>query len=113
MNWTLLALFLVAAPYQSRRGDWLVSLQIPALRGHECEHGDEEDDDPLPHTFAVDAAGKVTFLGTAMTLVDAGDYDADGRSELIFWRTVGDNSEGYILVADHFATRVEFSWFFH
>ena len=99
--------------YRSKDGARIVSLVIAPKRNSFCEYGDEEVADPLVHTFGIEASGKTVFLGTAMTLVDAGDYDGDGHSELIFWRSDGDNHEGYVLVANGFRTRAEFDWSHH
>lgn len=99
--------------FTSRSGACVVSLVIAPKRNSFCEYGDEEVADPLVHTFAVEPAGKVTFIGTALTLVGAGDYDSDGHSELIFWRSEGDNKQGYMLVGDDFRSRVVFDWNYH
>jgi len=99
--------------FTPKNGAQIVSLVIAPKRNSFCEYGDEEVADPLVHTFAVEPTGNVVFIGTAMTLVDAGDYDGDGHSELIFWRSEGDNNEGYVLVADGFRSRVEFEWNYH
>ena len=47
-----------------------------------------------------------------MELVDAGDYDGDGRSELLFWRG-GYNRDGYVLVFDELRQKVEYTWSYH
>ena len=99
--------------YRSRNGARIVSLVMAPKRNSLCEYGDEEVADPLVHTVGLETSGKTVFLGTAMTLLDAGDYDGDGHSELIFWRSAGDNDESYVLVADGFRTRVEFAWSCH
>jgi hypothetical protein len=99
--------------FKSKKAAYVVSLVIAPRRDSFCDYGDEEVADPLVHTFGVDESGNAVFLGTAMTLVDAGDYDGDGRSELIFWRSEGDNNEGYVLVANGFRSRVAFEWHYH
>jgi hypothetical protein len=99
--------------YRSKDAKRIVSLVIAPKRDSFCDYGDEEVADPLVHTFGVEASGNTVFLGTAMSLVDAGDYDGDGHSELIFWRSEGDNHEGYVLVADCFRSRIDFGWNYH
>lgn len=74
----------VGKSYASGLGDRIVTLtlrQRPEVIGG-CDDG-PRDDPWLPRTFAVLANGTVRHLGSAMTLVDAGDYDGDGRSELV------------------------------
>ena len=48
----------------------------------------------MPHTFVLD--GATQYLGPEIALIDAGDYDADGKSELLFWRA-GHDGHGYVL----------------
>jgi hypothetical protein len=65
-----------------------------------------------PHWFVIDAAGTVRFLGNDLLLIDAGDYDGDGRSELVF-RKSGYDADGYVIYADDFAKAAEFGWNYH
>jgi hypothetical protein len=51
-------------------------------------------------------------LGTGLQLVDAGDYDADGKSELLFWYD-GYNSNGYDLFSSDFRKHVKVRWSYH
>lgn len=50
------------------------------------------------HTFVLEG-GLAKHLGAEITLVDAGDYDNDGTSELLFWRS-SHHGDGYALF-DH------------
>jgi hypothetical protein len=54
----------------------------------------------------------IKFIGAAIEVVDAGDYDADGESELIFWYS-GYNNNGYVLFYGGFQKRVDFLWTYH
>jgi hypothetical protein len=66
-----------------------------------------------PNWFMLPEGGyPPVFLGAGLWLVDAGDYDADGHSEAIFWFT-GYNRDGYVLFTDDYATRVEYLWNYH
>jgi hypothetical protein len=71
--------------------------------------GDGSLDD---HTFAINPAGKKRFLGTGLVLIDAGDYDRDGRSEVIFALSRY-NRGGYVLFSNNFANRADFVFGYH
>lgn len=64
-----------------------------------------------PHWFLIDGKD-IRHLGGQLELIDAGDYDADGKSEVIFWRS-GYNEDGYTLFHDDFRGRVNFYWSYH
>jgi hypothetical protein len=52
------------------------------------------------------------FIGDGLWLIDAGDYDADGNSEVIFWYS-GYNLDGYVMFTSNFKNRVEYLWSYH
>jgi len=64
--------------------------------------------------FFVSADHKVVFLGLQWELLDAGDYDGDGESEVIFQVAEGKDidieTEGYVLFYDDFRRNVRFVW---
>jgi hypothetical protein len=60
--------------------------------------------------FLVD--GRPRYLGGDMSLVDAGDYDNDGKTESLFWHS-GYNEDGYTLLYDGFQKRVDYYWHYH
>jgi hypothetical protein len=67
----------------------------------------------VPNWYLVTEGGKrVSFIGDGLSLVDAGDYDEDGHSELVFWYS-GYNLDGYVLYADEFRKRAEYLWNYH
>jgi hypothetical protein len=45
-------------------------------------------------------------------LVDAGDYDAGGWSEVVFWHS-GYDEDGYSLLYRQFHERTDFFWIYH
>ena len=51
----------------------------------------------------------IEHLGNQMELVDAGDYDEDGQSDLLFW-TSRYNQDGYVLVYNRLRQKVEYVW---
>ena len=67
-------------------------------------------------TFLAVAGKPLRFLGPGMTLIDAGDYDGDGESEILFRNkgTDGDGNEyGYTLFYGHLEKTCAFSMTYH
>lgn len=95
--------------YKSNDGQYLVSFQLEMSR-NKCE--DVQSDTWAASWFHVNKEGSVRYIGRGMTLLDAGDYDNDGESEIIFWRS-GYNEDGYILFYKQFINRVDFTWNYH
>ena len=62
--------------------------------------------------FLISPQGKISYLDSGMTLIDAGDYDGDGRSEVIF-QVSRYNQGGYILYFDDFKQNVDFLFGYH
>jgi len=54
----------------------------------------------------------IKHLGHDLNLVDAGDYDNDGNSEIIFWYS-GYNRDGYIIYYDDFKQSAKYIWSYH
>ena len=48
-----------------------------------------------------------------MSLLDAGDYDDDGQSEVLFFLSQGENTDGFVLYDASFREPVEFTWSYH
>jgi hypothetical protein len=62
--------------------------------------------------FSISPNREIKFLDKAMWLVDAGDYDNDGRSELVF--SIDDyNRGGYRLFYNNFEKRAVFEFSYH
>jgi hypothetical protein len=95
--------------YASRRGEWL-GIAKAKSPSDLCDGPAGED--ALTQLFKVDARGKVTRLGVGLTIVDAGDYDGDGRSEVLA-RFARYNDDGYTLFYDGLAKQVSFEWGYH
>lgn len=92
--------------YKSRNGHRLITLAFKP-RKDKC---DAPDDGWNTQTFLID--GRTTYVGANVTLVDAGDYDADGASDLLFWHS-GYNKDGYILLSPIIGGRSEYLWSYH
>jgi hypothetical protein len=99
--------------YASARGERIITLTLRArleITGG-CNDG-PLDDQWLPHTFAILANGTIRHLGSSMALIDAGDYDHDGHSELVF-AFAKDDYDGYTLFWDGFERSVTYGWIYH
>ncbi len=93
--------------YSSTKGWSAVQL---LLTGNRCEG--PSDDPFIDQWFAVTPHGEAMFLGEGMWLVDAGDYDNDGKSELVF-AIDRYNQGGYELFYDDFKGHAAFHFNFH
>ena len=95
--------------YRAKSGRVLFALELSKTVPH-------ADQVPGPewqtHWFAGDTPQALKFLGGGLALIDAGDYDGDGRSELIFAKS-GYNYDGYVLFSDDFRAAAESGWSYH
>jgi hypothetical protein len=94
--------------YQSSNGSTLVSIGFD-LGNYRC-------DGPLdaawtPQWFHIQN-NQISHIGNGMVLVDAGDYNGDGKSEILFWSS-GYNEDGYVLYFDNLHQKVEYKWNYH
>lgn len=99
---------LVTQAYRAATGERLVGVGLDPDRPP-CDLP-EFDEVWGAHWFRVGT--DVAFLGVGLTLVDAGDYDGDGASELLFWYS-GYNRNGYWLVPGPGGSPVAFTWSYH
>ena len=105
----------IVSAYIDARGRRLIGIRIkPQLR--KCD-GPPEDAWHV-HWYAVtnavrnNARNDARFIGRSMSLIDVGDYDGDGVSELLFWFSAY-NRDGYVLMHSDFRGRVEYLWSYH
>lgn len=94
--------------YAAKTGERLAMVRVRAPET-ECE-------DPKSQTGAVrlvriDAGGKTSTLGSGI-VVDAGDYDGDGKSEVVV-KYGGYNEDGYRMFYDGFSREVALGWSYH
>ena len=97
----------VKRAYASNR-QW--SIAEVALGEYECDG--PSDEAFSSQWFVITPEQQVRFLGSSMWLVDAGDYDNDGKSELVF--SIDDyNRGGYKLFYDDFSRSAKFEFSYH
>ncbi len=94
----------------SSKENW--SLAELRLTGWACD-GPQEDGSPfIGHWYVIGPTGEIKLLGSEMWLVDAGDYDGDGESEVLF-AIDGYNLGGYRLFYRNFTKSTEFEFTYH
>jgi hypothetical protein len=97
----------IAKAYSSIQGWSVVQMLLAEYR---CEGPPE--DAFVNQWFVVTPGGEIRFLGAGMWLVDAGDYDNDGKSEVVF-SIDRYNQGGYELFYDDFKKRAVFQFSYH
>ncbi|MBZ5680886.1 MAG: hypothetical protein LAO24_12350 [Acidobacteriia bacterium] len=94
--------------YGSKTG-WVVArLHLEAVDCKDVEAGFDIDDP----WFVIDLGKSVRYVGAGMWLVDAGDYDNDGKAEILF-SIDRYNRGGYELFYDDFKKHVTFEFSYH
>jgi hypothetical protein len=94
--------------YRSISG-WVVArLHLDAIDCNDVEAGDDIDDP----WFVMDAEKSLEYLDSGIWLVDAGDYDNDGKSELVF-SINRENEGGYKIYYDDFRKHATFKFNYH
>ena len=95
--------------YMSKSGWAIARLHLGgAIDCQDTEAGFEIDDS----WFVAEPNNSVHYLDSGLWLVDAGDYDNDGHSELVF-SINRDDRGGYELFYDDFKKRVIFEFSYH
>ncbi|MBD3407039.1 MAG: hypothetical protein GF411_13050 [Candidatus Lokiarchaeota archaeon] len=93
--------------YSNNRGDMLVSASFHP-KHLEC-------DGPLDKTWYpiwFFVADRTEMIGFNLEFLDAGDYDGDGKTEVIFEYT-GYNEDGYVLYEPESGKKYEYLWKYH
>ena len=98
----------VVKSYESNRGWKVARLHLEAIYCADTEAGFYIDDP----WFVVEPDGLVTYLDSGMSLVDAGDYDNEKQSELLF-SINRDNEGGYEIFYDSFRKHATFKFSYH
>jgi len=99
----------VTKAYSSKDKWSLVELN---LTGNACDGEQDFQDAFHGQWYVIEPSGIARFLGTDMWLVDAGDYDNDGKSEVLF-AISGYNKGGYRLFHRDFTRSAEFAFHYH
>jgi hypothetical protein len=100
---------LAVLAHRSNSG-WLV-MTINVQGAYYCDGG-EGDGSFDVQAFAINSNGKAQFLGAGLMLLDAGDYDSDGQSELMFALSLY-NRGGYVLFSNDFTEQARFEFGYH
>ena len=98
----------VVKAYASHLGAIVARLHLEAVDCQDTEAGFDIDDP----WFFVGAMKTIRYLDSGMWLVDAGDYDNDGRSELIF-SINRENEGGYEIWYENFNKHATFNFLYH
>lgn len=97
----------VVHAYRNRVGRSVVGIEF-ADTEQLCQ--EPTTDSYSTHWFLL--SGEPVLMGAGLQLVDTGDYDGDGESEVVFAYS-GYNRDGYTLFTDGFRRRVEVRWSYH
>lgn len=97
--------------YSSNEG-WTVTSLALAIAAWHCDAKLEDGGPFYDQWYAVGPTGQIEYLGSGLWYVDAGDYDNDGRSEMLFSMS-GYNRGGYKLFYDHFKKSATFEFSYH
>jgi len=96
--------------YASNKTSFLVETDLNA---GDCGYVDDPDDPNSGPWFFVAPGGAVRRIGSFMSLLDAGDYDGDGQSEVVFFLSQGENTDGFVLYDATFAKPITLTWHYH
>lgn len=99
--------------YASNKNSFLVAVRLNAGDCGWGGHPDDPLDSFVDQWFFVAADRSVRRIGGFEDLLDAGDYDNDGNSELIFFSTRSEKSDAYDLVYDSFRKSVDLEIGYH
>jgi hypothetical protein len=96
--------------YSSNKHSFLVEASLDA---GDCGYISEPNEPESGPWFFVSSDGSVRRIGSFLTLLDAGDYDNDGRSEVVFVLSQGENTDGFVLFDGTFEKPVTLTWHYH
>ena len=98
--------------FVSSAGVRLVHLALDESAVRNCDEVAQEGLEGYgSHWFYVDDKD-FRYLGQSLEFIDAGDYDNDGHSEVVFHKS-GYNYDGYVFLYDRLQKEVTFDWNYH
>jgi hypothetical protein len=100
----------VSVAYASNRDSFLVETRLNA---GVCGYVDDPYDPLSRPWFFVSTEGSVRRIGSFMSLLDAGDYDNDGRSELVFFLSQPEDTDGFVLFDASLQKQASLMWHYH
>jgi hypothetical protein len=98
------------ATYGSNKDTFLVESNLNA---GDCRYVDDPNDAGSSPWFFVTADGHARRIGSFMSLLDAGDYDNEGRSEVIFILEQPEDTEGFLLFNADMHKAASLLWAYH
>ncbi len=96
--------------YGSREHTFLVETELNA---GVCGYINDPDDPLADPWFFVTEKGQVRRFGSFMSLLDAGDYDNDGKSELIFFLSQPEDTDGFVLFDSNLHKQASLTFTYH
>lgn len=96
--------------YSSNQRSFLIEADLNA---GDCGYVDDPNDPLSMPWFLVSSDGVVKRIGSFMTLLDAGDYDNDGKSELIFFLSQPEDTDGFVLFDATLRKQAALLWTYH
>jgi hypothetical protein len=98
------------AVYVSNENTFLVET---SLNAGDCGYVDDPNDPLSNPWFFVSVNGHIRRIGSFMSLLDAGDYDNDGKSELIFMVNQPEDTDGFVLFDANLRKQGILLWSYH
>lgn len=96
--------------YRSNKHSFLVKTDLNA---GDCGYVDDPNDPLSNPWFFVSKDGTVRRIGSFMALLDAGDYNNSGGSELIFMVDQPEDREGFVLFDASLRKQATLLWSYH
>lgn len=96
--------------YESNQHAYLIEAELAAGN---CGYIDDPNDPLSGPWFFVSKDRQIRHFGSFLYLLDAGDYDNDGRSEIIFGLNQPEDTDGFILFDADLNKRASLIWTYH
>jgi hypothetical protein len=96
--------------YRSNKKSFLVEVRLDAGN---CGYVDDPNAPQSDPWFFMSSDGIVRRIGSFMSLLDAGDYDNEGKSELVFFLSQPEDTDGFVLFDSGLQKQASFTWTYH